>query len=312
MALEAGETMHEVFAAVRIWQLEHIQKLPRHARATADRIFGKDRWQRMLAAIDPTQDERVRLQQLCFASLHTSGYEDDPNDKVRTISHMELASINYVDEQLHKMDSWPIWVADKKKPNAPVGIEQVFDCVLEYADGKLIRFIGTVDGLVVDIYREERLTLDENKTAARMDDAWKFSFDMTHQITGYLACASAIFGLPVRHARVTGLKVQPTGRGEDLHVMVVSRTNDSVLHWSRWVRHTVDLAELYAGDFENAPRYTHSCNRYFRPCSLIPFCTDSAEGRIIQWGEMVAPDGSPSERSIAEHVRQLRMEERAS
>lgn len=303
--------MHEVFAAVRIWQLGHIQKLPRHASVTADRIFGKARWKRMLEAVDEAQDVRVQLQQLCFACLHTSGFEDNPDDKVRTISHMELASINYVDEQLHKMDSWPIWVANKKDPNAAVGIEQVFDCVLEYADGKLIRFIGTVDGLVVNVYRDNRLTLDENKTAARLDDAWKFSFDMTHQITGYIACASALFGLPVQHARVTGLKVQPTGRGEDIYVMELTRTADAVLHWSRWVRHTVDLAELYDGDYENAPRYTHSCNRYFRSCSLIPFCTDSPEGRRIQWDQMVAPEGSPSERSIAEHVKHLRSEDRA-
>lgn len=310
MALECGEVMHEVFAAVRIWQLANVQRLPRHATVTGHRIFGKDRWARMLKQVDDSLDDRERLMQLCFASLHTSGYEDNPEDKVRTLSNMELASINYVDEQLHKMDSWPIWVADKKKPNAAVGIEQVFDCVLEYADGKLVRFIGTIDGLVINIYRDNRLTLDENKTASRLDDAWKFSFDMSHQITGYLAAGTSVFGLPIYDARVTGLKVKPTGRGEDIYVMEVKRTADSVLHWSRWVRHVVDLAELYAGDYENAPRYTHSCNRYFRPCSLIPFCTDSAEGRIMQWEQMVAPDGSPSERSIAAHVEHLRKEDR--
>lgn len=311
MALEAGEMMHEVFAAVRIWQLEHIQKLPRHARVTANRIFGKARWKRMLEQVDG-EDERTRLQQLCFACLHTSGFEDNPEDKIRTLSNMELASINYVDEQLHKMDSWPLWVADKKNPNAAVGIEQVFDCVLEYADGKLIRFIGTVDGLVINVYRDNRITLDENKTAARIDDAWRFSFDMTHQITGYIAAATSVYGLQIRHARVTGLLIKPMGKGNDVYPLEVTRTPDATLTWSRWVRHTVDLAELYDGDYENAPRYTHSCNRYFRACSLIPFCTDSAEGRTIQWDQMVAPEGSPSERSIAEHVRHLRKEDRAN
>lgn len=305
MALECGETMHEVFAAIRIWQLEEKQGLKRHAKATALRIFGKDRWNKMQLAVDPDLVERERLMQLAFAALHTSGYEDNPDDQVRVISNMELSAIIYIDEQLGKMDQWPIWVADKKNPNGAVGIEQVFDCILEYADGKLIRFIGTLDGLVHDLYRDNRLTLDENKTAYRIDDAWKYSFDMSHQVTGYLACGSAVYGLPIHHARVTGLKIKPTNRGEDVYPMIVSRTPDSFLHWSRWVRHTVDLAELYDGDFENAPRYTHSCNRYFRSCSLIPFCCDSAEGRRIQWDQMVSVEGSPSERSI-----QLRREER--
>lgn len=311
MALEAGETMHEVFAAVRIWQLEHVQGLKRHAAVTAERIFGKPRWKRMLAQVDAGNDERERLLQLCFACLHTSGYEDNPTDPVRTISNMELACIHYVDEQLHKMESWPIWVADVKNPRAAVGVEQVFDCCLEYADGRTIRFIGTVDGLVINIYRDNRPTLDENKTAARLDDAWKFSFDMTHQITGYNAAATSLFGVNVEHARVTGLKIKPTGRGEDIYVMEVRRSADAVIAWSRWVRHTVELAELYENDYENAPTYTHSCNRYFRPCSLIPFCTDTPEGRKIQWAEMVPPEGSPSERSIAEHVKYLIKEDMA-
>ncbi len=298
MALEAGETMHEVFAAVRIWQLQYVQKLPRHARVTADRIFGAERWKRILADVDGSLDDRERLMQLAFSVLHTSGYEDDPNDNIRTLSNMEMSSIVYVDEQLSKFDNWPIWVADKKDPKAPVGIEQVFDVVLEYADGRLIRFIGTLDGLILNASKGNRPTLDENKTAARLDDAWKFSFDMTHQITGYLACSTSVFGLSVFNARVTGLKVKPANRGEDIYVLETTRDPDSILHWARWVRHTADLGDLYKDNYENAPRYTHSCNRYFRPCSLIPFCADTADGRAEQWGQMVPVEGSPSERAV--------------
>lgn len=305
MALECGETMHQMFAAVRIWQLEHVQGLKRHAKATANRIFGKDRWKRMIDQVDFSLDEREQLMQLGFAALHTSGYEDNPDDDIRTLSNMELATINYVDEQLPKMEGWPIWIANRKDPNSAVGIEQVFDAILEYEDGKLIRFIGTLDGLVLDAYRDNRITLDENKTASRLDDAWKFSFDLSHQITGYLACGSALFGLQIEHARVTGLKIKPTNRGEDVYPLVVSRTPDSIIHWTRWVRHTVDLADLYQDDYENAPRFTHSCNRYFRPCSLVPFCTDTKEGRVEQFAQMVPIEGSPSERSVA-----LRLEDR--
>jgi len=305
MALEAGETMHQVFAAVRIYQLQYVQKLPRHAKATALRIFGAERWKRILTDVDNSLDVREQVMQLAFGVLHTSGYEDNPEDNIRTLSNMEMASIQYVDEQLYKWENWPIWVADKKDPTKAVGIEQVFDVVLEYADGRLVRFIGTVDGLILNARRDNRPTLDENKTASRLDDAWKFSFDMTHQVTGYIACARTIFALPISHSRITGLKIKPTNRGEDIYVMEVSRTDDSILHWARWVRHTVDLAELYtpidkdgAPDIEALPRYTHSCNRYFRPCSLIPFCTDTPDGRLEQWSQMVAVEGSPSERAV--------------
>lgn len=290
--------MHQVFAALRIWQLQYRQKLPRHAKVTAERIFGKDRWKKIMSEVDFSLDDREQLMQVAFSTLHTSGYEDEPGDNIRVMANMEMASIVYVDEQLAKMDTWPIWVANKKDPKAPVGIEQVFDVILEYADGRTIRFIGTLDGLVIDTFRDDRLTLDENKTASRLDDAWKFSFDMTHQITGYLACSTSVFGLEVFHARVTGLRLKPTNRGEDIYVLNTSRTADSILHWARWVRHTVDLADLYEGDYENAPRYTHSCNRYFRPCSLIPFCSDTREGRVEQFEQMVPVEGSPSERAV--------------
>lgn len=300
MALEAGEVMHQVFAAVRIWQLKEVQKLPKHALSVADRIFGRQRWLKCLEDVDHELDAREQLQQLTFAVLHSSEFFDDPSDNIRTLSNMEMACIVYVDEQLSKLDSWPIWVADKKKPNCAVGIEQVFDVVLTYSDGKIIRFIGTIDGLVIDEFRNNRPTLDENKTASRLDDGWINSFDMSHQVTGYLACGTATFGFPIWHSRINGLKIKPSNRGEDSYTKIVSRDADAVLHWARWVRYTVDLFETFERDFENAPRFTHSCNRYFRPCSLIPFCCDTPDGRAEQWEQMVAVEGSPSERAVRE------------
>jgi 3D (Asp-Asp-Asp) domain-containing protein len=47
---------------------------------------------------------------------------------------------------------------------------------------------------------------------------------------------------------------------------------------------------------EKAMLETHSCNRYFQACSLIPFCTaDGVEERRRMLDEMVAVDLSPSE-----------------
>ena len=298
MALEAGSAMHEVFAAVRIWQLNDKQGLSKHAQITGERIFGRSRWNACLAQVDAGLDDRERLLQLTYAILHSGEFYDDPSDDVRTIGSMEMATIVYVDEALAKMDNWPIWVADKKDPKAAVGIEQVFDVILVYEDGRTIRYIGTIDGLVIDAHREKRPTLDENKTASRLDDGWIASFDMSYQVTGYLACASTFFGFAIWNSRIQGLKIKPTHRGDDKYVKLVSRNTENVRHWASWVRHTVELYEAYRNDWEHAPRYTHSCNRYFRPCSLVSFCADSMEGRIEQWKQMVSPEGSPSERAI--------------
>jgi hypothetical protein len=299
--------MHEVFAAVRLWQLMTRMGLKRHAKVNGERLFGSARWNEVIGATDWELDEREQLLQFAFAVLHSGKFFDDPSDDVRTISNMEMATIVYVDEQLPKMDNWPIWVADKKDPNCLVGVEQVFDVVLYYEDGRAIRFAGTIDGLVLDLHRGGRPTLDENKTASRLDDGWIMSFDMSHQVTGYLTAASTYFGFGIAHSRIQGLKVKPSGRGDDKYVKVVSRTADSVRTWAAWFRHTVELFEAYKDDWEHAPRYTHSCNRYFRPCSLVQFCGDTPDGRIEQWASMEKPPGSPTEQAIAgeRSVREL-------
>jgi hypothetical protein len=300
MALEAGTTMHQVFAAARIWQLQYRQGLKKHALETATRIFTASRWRDIMSNVDTSLDDREALLQLCFGVLHSSGFYNDPNDNIRTLGNMELATIAYVDEILPKMDNWPIWVADKKDHKKPVGIEQVFDVVLTFSDGKTIRYIGTIDGLVIDTYRGDRPTLDENKTASRLDDGWIASFDISHQVTGYITCCPIVFGFPIWHSRVTGLKIKPTNKGEDVYPKLVSRNAESVAHWSRWVYFTVTLFERYKDNYEEAPRFTHSCNRYFRPCSLVSFCGDNAEGRRGQWESMHVAEPSPSERAVME------------
>lgn len=287
--------MHEVFAGVRIWQLAKVQRLPKHALATADRIFGKARWSNVIGSATAKAD-RDQLMELAFAILDSSGFYDDAREKTRTISNMQICSICYIDEMLGKMERWPIYVEDKKNPKSVVGIEQPFDVVLEFVDGKLIRYIGTIDGLVWETSKE-RLVLDENKTASRLDDAWRDSFKMANQVSGYCAASTSVFGFPVMNARVTGLRIK-AGGGEDVIPLPVKRDISFVFNWAHWLRHTVEMYEHYENDYENAPRYTHSCNRYFRPCSLLSFCSDTPSGRAEQWDQMVPADQSPSERAV--------------
>lgn len=300
MALEAGSAMHEVFAAIRIWQLEHIQGLPLHAKAVAKRIFGLDRW-KQIKRVQSEIDSREGLLEVAFNALHTCGWVDDPNDNNRTMSNMESAAIVYVDERLPNMENWPIYVASEKEPSSLVGVEQVFDIVLVYEDGYKVRYIGTVDGLVTQA-ATGKYYIDENKTANRLDTGWRASFDLSHQITGYVAASTTTFGFPVFRSRVTGLKIKPTQRGEDvIAVEPLERTSDNVRQWAKWVRDRAEVYDRYKDNYEDAPRFTHSCNRYFRPCALSPFCGDSVDGRKEQWDEMVVADRSPSEQAIMEN-----------
>jgi hypothetical protein len=299
LALEAGECMHQFFAGMRVWQLHKIQKLPDHAMAAGERIYGEARWKDVWSKVLKAETHMDQIATLAGAVIGSSGYYDDPKDQTRTLSNMETAAMVYARETFPHLDNWPVWVADAKSPHKPIGIEQIFDVVLEYKDGKRVRFAGTIDGILVNKQKDNRITMAENKTASRMDIGWIQSFKMRHQITGYMACGMALFGIEMWHARVYGCKIKPTFRGEDVHIEPVWRDKTAIAHWANWVRRNVDTFEQYQDDWEHAERKTHACNRFFRPCSLIPFCSDTKEGRVEQWTQMIEASQSPSERAVA-------------
>jgi hypothetical protein len=301
MALECGSAMHEMFGAVRVWQLSEVQKLPDHAQYTGKRLFGAGRWNKCWKHCMSHTDQREQLLELCFAILSSGGWKDDDNDRTRTMTNMELATIVYVDERFYGFENWPIYVEDEKNPQSMVGIEQVFDVTLTYEDGKEIRYIGTIDGCIIKAATNQHY-LDENKTAVRLGQGWRDTFDMKHQITGYCAASTSVFGFRILKSRVTGLRIGQGSKAEDVYPFEpLERTWDSIQHWGTWVREMVETYEKYKDDFENATRYTHSCNRYFRPCSLLSFCADSPEGRQVAFSEsMVDAEPSPSERAVGD------------
>lgn len=309
LAPEAGGTMHQMFAAVRLWQIEHVQRLPAHADYHGARLFNTpetpERWQEVRGDKRTlrTHEWRDDLIAMAYRALHTSDWYDDPTDEARTMGNMELATIYYCDERLEAMEDWPIWIEDAKKPSCMVGTEQTFDVMLTYDDGFKVRFIGTIDGLVIDSSNRNQPYLDDNKTASRLDEAWRMQWDMSHQLTGYCAATTTVFGFPVMRSRILGVKIKPSKMGENSHlVWPVERTEDMIQVWARWVRQQVTTYETYRVHWEHAIRDTKSCNRYFRPCSLIPFCADTPAGREEQWHDMVPRPLSPSERAIAEKL----------
>lgn len=309
MALEAGSAMHEVFAAVRLWQLwQHTLKdnplRDEFFEFHGKRLFRIDgeseeeqlsRWYNLKdLATSEFEDERTRCLNFCLAALSTSGFYDDPSDRRRTMSNLEEAALLYIDR--YDMDRMSVWVRDHNDPTSDVGIEIAFDVVIEfeYDDGTVrrYRFIGKFDSVMV---RDNDIVVGENKTASRLDTAWQESFEIASQVTGYCLVTSIFTQQSCERAIVYGLQI-PLPKSLDLSGNIdvpVRRNNDHFRRWFAWFLHTVDIAEKYRGDILNAPMYTHSCNRYFRSCSLIPYCYGDDEDRQAHLNEMIIQQWSP-------------------
>lgn len=302
MALEAGGLMHDVFAGVRLWQLANTEMLPEHAMFHANRIYGNERFEALKKGlIKPSKEPSdEHLLNFAFDCLHTSDWYDDPRDDIRTMANMEASTIRYVREYMEFFDVFSLYIADRKRPNSMVGIELFLDVILRYTDDFSIRYIGTIDAILRKL-KNNVLYLGENKTSVRLDDAWRQSFELSHQVTGYNAIATTVIGEPVIKTKVFGLKIKPTNYHDDFIPIEPQDRNEAMIQkWAQWVRSCVSDYERIGNDYESSELYTNSCNRYFRPCALIAFCTDDEDGRKGQIKTMVERGKSPSELALME------------
>jgi hypothetical protein len=182
---------------------------------------------------------------------------------------------------MHRGQHSKIWRDDERDL---IGIEMPFsmEVTFEGKDGTIIKlqFIGRMDGLHVN--KEGHIVVHENKTAARLDDAWMAGMRMSHQVTGYTLAASLLTQLPCETAYIHGLSI-PLPRNYDFGGVVrekVSRSDMSVKTWLNWLIHVNNLIEQYKSNVVNAPRYTRACNRYFRPCPFLALCDTQNEGQF--------------------------------
>lgn len=300
MALECGSAAHEVFAAVRLWQLRNHQGKTSLSDYHGPRLFGKTRYDAMLAAVDEREDERTQSLAFCLTALETSGFYDDPRDRRRTMTNLEESCIAYIDRW--DWNRMPVWIRDADDPQSDVGIELPFDVTLSFvlSDGSTreYRFIGKADGLHT---RGDTLYLHENKTASRLDEAWSQSFLLSSQVTGYCFALGLWAGQAIEHAEIYGMSI-PLPKNYDFGGLVresVSRYSHHFERWFNWFLHTVELEQAYAFDPIHAPKYTHSCNRYFRPCSMIPFCDATDEEQMNVLSEMYTDEWSPLHEVVA-------------
>lgn len=309
--LEFGAACHHAFAAVRLFQLAFHQRMKRHAIAHGQRIFGGD-WPMVWDAMNEKESVQQRLRNAAMVAFHTSKFEDDPYDRRRTVDAAEIALYHYIDQ-------WdmqhPVWIANKKKPEAPIGVELLVDFTVDLElpadvlrqsfvpaanvvsirkDKAIVsvRYVGRMDGLH---YHGERLYIHENKTSAsKLGDAWRESYSISHQITGYTIAASLYAKEHVGDAYAIGLQIPlPKDMFEAVVYHPVYRDTHNYARWVTWLWHSVNVAWQYEGDALNAPKYSHSCNRYFRPCSFIPLCYAEEEEQREMFAGMVDDKWSP-------------------
>lgn len=269
MALEAGSACHDAFAAIRLARLWRMQKLHEHADVAGYALFGKERWDEMRSHLKTGEDDETAFVRITVDALHTSGFIDDDRDTRRTIANLEETCIAYVHRLNYKRDS--IYVADEDDPQAFVGVEVPVRFVVETPEMSFV-YTGRCDGLHVRAIDSE-LEVQENKTGSRIDEVWVEAMTMTHQTTGYCVGMSLLTGRKVMHVRNLGSAI-PMPRNYDLGGVVQESTvrdAEHVQRWLTWVEHTINII-AGCDDPATSPKYTHSCNRYFRPCSMIPYC----------------------------------------
>jgi hypothetical protein len=279
LALEAGSVCHEVFAAARFASLfegEHKD----FAIDKAIQQFGRDRFDTMHVASRNGNTAAERISNFSLEAIATSGYYDDPRDKRRTIQNIEDACRYYL--QHYNYEAWMPYVDEEA---GFIGIEVPIDLCIRY-DGGAFKFVGKIDA-IIDNKSNGEIEVHENKTGSRINDAWAMSFHMSHQVTGYIVASRLIIpqgkGRDTSVALLHGLQI-PLPRNVEIGGVVaerVTRTDENIERWFKWLIDVHKTIIRYKDNIYESPMYTHSCNRYFQPCMLIPFCVSSKDDQEI-------------------------------
>lgn len=290
MALEAGQAMHQVFAAVRLYDwMFHAQPrdevLHAHLKSCLPFADPEELMKYAAKGFEPTDRTAWSMH-----VLHACGFTDDEYDKRRTMSSLEEATILY---NRRWDDPGPGRFPVYYNPSTGfLGIEVAFDIVISFGDVSPFRFVGRIDG--VHLATDGSPRIQENKTGSRIDGTWAASFATSHQVTGYAFATSVVTGLEVRVGDAIGTQIPPP-RNRDLAGIVserFERTDLQFRRWFEWMLTGVSMYETYMADPRQAPQFM-ACNRYFRPCSLIPFCSADEETQLDMLQNMAKEVWSP-------------------
>lgn len=294
MALEAGTAVHEVLAAIRLVSLQR-QGLSLHVHFHGERLFGADRWRDMYETYAQGDDQRRSELNMCLQALYNGPFYDDPRDKRRTRNNLEDACIAYYDKFDFNM---PVWVEDIHDPESRVGIEIPYRIPMRVTTptGTVdFAFTGRIDA--IQVHKTRGPVVIDNKTASRLTDSWANSFRMSNQLTGYVVAARMLYDPSITWAGVHGIAIpQPKRMAMDTGIVMqlLPRQEHHFVAWAQWVVHTIKQAREYR-DPLTSPRYTKSCDSYYRTCSMMPFCNSPAAEASDMLNEMELDIWNPLE-----------------
>lgn len=273
MALEAGSVCHEVYSVLRLYQLIQ-QDMAGHAWHHAGRILGDARREQIWHQLDHP-DPRTARYNFAMEALYTSGFTDDAFDRKRTFANIEDSLNDYIN--YCQYDKWPIFVLDHEDTSSFVGVEipVVLRISFYFNDDRApwtVYIDGVVDGIHYDAKNVNRLIIQENKTTGVMDDTWIEQFTVEHQITMYALMASMVMHREIRDVHLYGMPI-PCGRKQVTTMQPFKRESDRyVAHLFQWAITALEWHFGFKDTPLDAPRFTHSCRRFFRTCSMMPIC----------------------------------------
>lgn len=293
LALEAGQVLHDCGAAISLWQLRaegRVDHFEHHRR----RLFPHGRDGAIFDDADSRNSIANQLRGICERAIATSGYYDEPSDTNRTITNLEDCASYYVDQ--HPWITKPVWVADEDDPTSDIGIEMPVEMVVRTPAGREIRYTGRCDKIQwTDRSRAELEWVDIKTTSMNMAEAWDASFVLSHQFTGYGVYASLFTGRAVWNGSIHGIRIPVPKRNvyNGIKLLPLTRSEHHIDMWAQWIDHCLDILEKHTSAPQHAPKYTHACNRYFRPCPLLPMCDGDAQWRDEAFKEMETREWNP-------------------
>lgn len=282
--LECGSAMHQAFAAMNLHRLAQQGFSKLGMVGQFNRIFGNldedhearcDMLQKLLNADSPDS--------IALEALYTSGFYDDPADKRRTMSNMEVSLLHFLTRQDKE---YPIFIQDNF-----VGIEVPTRIVIDYGDAKLL-YLGRVDAVKQD---GDLILPIDYKTASNVSNAWETQWQTSHQMTGYCVSLQVMLQLPVYNFAVEGLQI-PLPKTNEYKGYVFARyprSNRQFGEFFNWVRMALDIWMMFKDKPFNTVQNTNACYRYFRPCPFLPICTIGDDDPDMTLEEMVDASWNP-------------------
>lgn len=296
LALEAGTAMHDVFAWVRVmtyvWHTE-VEHRAERLHAQMIRLFTAERWERLqtmfsvpIECMDEMEWQGITKNGAIYI-LATSGFYDDPRDKRRTVSNLEVCAFAYIDR----------WDFDRRVAYAGsfVGIEIPFalTAINPAGDRKFV-FTGRLDGIHVS-KRTGQIIVEDNKTASRLGEHWANSFIMSPQVIGYTVAARVLLGnYEINRARILGLTIPfPRNEADGFVAEDLRYEQHHYNEWERWLNNAVQIARAWEDHPTEAPKHFHACYRYFNTCSFLSMCHSSPEERKAMYEHLVDDEWTP-------------------